>query len=282
MRTMRQNALRAMQSTLRSGKHTEEQRRGRNKARQEHRRRKRMKKARPMVTQHKAKTHNWKAITRPRWTNSRDKRKNVVPQHRPRVATTVTRLISESAQAADLAEGSEWDAIHWRTSMLLHVTSSILLSKPKRQKQNEGDDKDEMKDRNQTKILKEIRKTLQLAPPLISRMEDSTRSAKKARKEEDTGDGSQRARDQQNATSRARQHQRSMPSTGRKRPCTKQPGHGRKKSRPTDVTRDEHKELENARKEANTMRSKVPEMTTGAVRRRIRVLKAGAAQGPAD
>ena len=32
--------------------------------------------------------------------------------------------------------------------------------------------------------------------------------------------------------------------------------------------------------EANKMRSKVPEMTIGAVKRRIRVLKAGAALGP--
>ena len=47
-----------------------------------------------------------------------------------------------------------------------------------------------------------------------------------------------------------------------------------------DVTNDEHKELESARKEANKVRNTVPEMTTLAVKRRIRVLKAGAAPGP--
>ena len=40
---------------------------------------------------------------------------------RPRVTTILTRLISESAQAAELVEGSEWDAIRWRTSMLRNV-----------------------------------------------------------------------------------------------------------------------------------------------------------------
>ena len=34
-----------------------------------------------------------------------------------------------------------------------------------------------------------------------------------------------------------------------------------------DVTTDEHKELEGAMKEANKLESKVPEMTTGAVKK---------------
>ena len=47
-----------------------------------------------------------------------------------------------------------------------------------------------------------------------------------------------------------------------------------------DVTTAEHKELEDARKEASKLKNEVPEMTTGAVKRRIRVLKARAAPGP--
>ena len=47
-----------------------------------------------------------------------------------------------------------------------------------------------------------------------------------------------------------------------------------------EVTSDEHKELENVRKDCDNMRGKIPEMTTGAVKRGIRVLKAGAAPGP--
>ena len=46
-----------------------------------------------------------------------------------------------------------------------------------------------------------------------------------------------------------------------------------------DVTKAERKELEDARREASKLKSKVPEMTIGAVKRRIRVLKAGAAPG---
>ena len=87
---------------------------------------------------------------------------------------------------------------------------------------------------------------------------------------------------ERDVTSPAKQHQKSMPNAGRKRPCTKQSRHCRKNKSMVamDVTNDEHTELEIARKEANNMRCKVPEMTTGAVKRRIRVLKAGAAPGP--
>ena len=53
---------------------------------------------------------------------------------RPRDTTILTRLISESGQAAELAEGSELEATRWRTSMLLYVAPSLLLSKPKKQK----------------------------------------------------------------------------------------------------------------------------------------------------
>ena len=136
--------------------------------------------------------------------------------------------------------------------------------------------KDEIKECNQIKMLKEIRRRLQLAEKGEWQPHGQIACASK-----DTGEGSLRARER-DVTSPARQHERSMPSAGWKRPCTTQLGQGRKKFKSVvamEVTSDEHKELENARKEANTMRSKVPEMTTGAVKSGIRVLKAGAAPG---
>ena len=42
---------------------------------------------------------------------------------RPRFTTIQTR-ISVSAQAAELAEGSGWDGIRWRTSVLLYIDKS--------------------------------------------------------------------------------------------------------------------------------------------------------------
>ena len=88
---------------------------------------------------------------------------------------------------------------------------ACFSASPRNKKQNEDDEKDEMKESNYMKMLKEIRRRLQLAEKgewnrlLSSHMEDYPRSAKKARKEEDTGEGSQRARDLENATSRAQQ-----------------------------------------------------------------------------
>ena len=79
--------------------------------------------------------------------------------------------------------------------MFLFFAPSVLLSKPQKQKQNEGDEKDEIKECNRMKMLKEIRRRLQLAERggwnrlLSSHTEDCPRSAKKARKEEDTVEG---------------------------------------------------------------------------------------------
>ena len=149
--------------------------------------------------------------------------------------------------------------------------------------------KDGIKESNQMKMLKEIRRRLQLAEKgewhklLSSHLEDYPRKTSKTRREEDTGEGSQRTRDLQNATSRAQQ--------GNIRgACQALVGRGLapnnhdtvakvKNMIAMDVTTDEHKELEGARKEAIKLKSKVPEMATGALERRIRVLKAGVAPG---
>ena len=72
------------------------------------------------------------------------------------------KLISESAQATEMADESEWDASRWRTSILFFVAPSVLLSKPKKQKQSVDDGKDGIKECNRMKMLKEIRKRLQL------------------------------------------------------------------------------------------------------------------------
>ena len=62
--------------------------------------------------------------------------------------------------------------------MFFFFSPSVLLSKPKKQKQNEGDEKDEIKESNQMKMLNEIRRRLQLAekgewhPLLSNHMED--------------------------------------------------------------------------------------------------------------
>ena len=97
--------------------------------------------------------------------------------------------------------------------------------------QSDDDEKEGMKESNQMKMLKEIRRRLQLAEKgewhklLGNHLEDYARKTKKTKKEEDTGEGSQRARDLQkrNVQSPARQHQRSMPSAGRTGTRTKQP-----------------------------------------------------------
>ena len=208
---------------------------------------------------------------------------------RPRITTIMIKLLSESAQAAELANENEWDAIRWRTSTLLYAAPSILLSKPKKQVQSDDDGKEGMKESNQRKMFKEIRRRLQLAEKgewhklLGNHLEDYASKTKKTKKEEDTGEGSQRARDLQNATSRAQQ--------GNIRgACQALVGRGLAPSNhdtvekvksmvAMDVTKAEHKELEDARRGASKLKSKVPEMTIGAVKRRIRVLKAGAAPG---
>ena len=115
------------------------------------------------------------------------------------------KLLSESTQAAELANESEWDITRWRTSILLYAAPSVLLSKPKKQAQSGDDEKDGIKESNQMKMLKEIRRRLQLAEKgewhklLSSHLEDCPRKTSKTRK------GSQRTRDLQNATSRAQQ-----------------------------------------------------------------------------
>ena len=207
---------------------------------------------------------------------------------RPRVTTILARLISECAQAAELAEGSEWDAIRWRTSMLLYVAPSVLLSKPKKPKQNEGDGKDEIKESNQMKMMQELRRRLQLAEKgewnrlLSSHTEDYPRSAKKARKEENKGEGSQRARDQQNATPRAQQGNirgACQALVGRGLAPNGQDKVEKVKSMVAmDVTSDEHKELENARKEAK--QSTRNDHWRGQKENSCSHIKAGAARGP--
>ena len=109
--------------------------------------------------------------------------------------------------------------------MFLFFAPSVVLSKPKKHKQNEDDEKDENQRKQQN--------------------ENAEGNPKKT------------------AAGRERRMNRLLGS--HMEDCS---------------ASDEHKELENARKEANNMRSNVPEMTTGAVKRRIRVLKAGAAPGP--
>ena len=151
---------------------------------------------------------------------------------RPRVTAIMAKLLGESAHAADTANENEWDTIRWRTSTLLFAAPSVLLSKPKKQLQSDDDEKEGIKESNQMKMLKEIRRRLQLAEKgewhklLSSHLEDYTRKTKKTKSEEDTSEGSQRARDMQNAcnvSSPARQPQRSLPSAGRTGASTKQP-----------------------------------------------------------
>ena len=116
---------------------------------------------------------------------------------RPRITTIMIKLLSESAQAAELANENESDAIRWRTSTLLYAAPSILLSKPKKQVQSDDDGKEGRKESNQMKMLKEIRRRLQLAEKgewhklLGNHLEDYASKTKKTKKEEDTGEGSQ-------------------------------------------------------------------------------------------
>ena len=130
--------------------------------------------------------------------------------------------------------------------------------------------------------LKEIRRRLQ--PAEKGEWNRLLSSAKKARKEEDTGEGSQRARDLQKAMSRAQQSNirgacHAFVERDRA-PHSQDTVEEVKNMCAMDVTSDELKELECARKDANSVRSNAPEMTTGAVKRRIRALKAGAAPVP--
>ena len=107
------------------------------------------------------------------------------------------KLISESAQAAEMADESEWDVTRWRTSVLQCAAPSVQHSKPKKQKQSNDDRKDRIKDSNQMKILNEIRRWLQLAGKgdwyrlLSSHLQDDPRIEKKTRKEEDTPSSNQ-------------------------------------------------------------------------------------------
>ena len=82
---------------------------------------------------------------------------------RPRVTAIMVKLLGESAHAADVANENEWDTIRWRTSTLLFAAPSVLLSKPKKQLQSDDDEKEGIKESNQMKMLKEIRRRLQLA-----------------------------------------------------------------------------------------------------------------------
>ena len=68
-------------------------------------------------------------------------------------------LISESAQAAEVAKESAWDEIRCQTNILLYAAPSVLPSKPKKPMQSGDDEKrrkqrkqpDEKADRNQKK-----------------------------------------------------------------------------------------------------------------------------------
>ena len=197
---------------------------------------------------------------------------------RPRVTTILTGLISENEHASEVAERSEWDTMRWRTSMLLHVAPSVSHSKPKKQKQNEGGSKES----NHMKMMKETRRRLQLSEKdEWNRLLSSHTGGPPAQRQE--GEKRRGHRRGIAASTRAQQGNISgacQALVGRSLTANSQDTDEKVKSMVAmDVTSDEHKELESARKEANKMRSKVPEMTTGAVKRRVRVLKAGAALG---
>ena len=160
-----------------------------------------------------------------------------------------------------MANESEWDITRWRTSIFLYAAPSVFLSKPKKQAQSGDDEKDGIKESNQLKMLKEIRRRLQLAEKgdwhklQSSHLEDYPRKTLKTRKEEDTGEGSQRTRDLQNATSRAQQGNirgACQALVGRGLAPNNQDTVEKVKSMiAMDVMTEEHTELEGARKEAN-------------------------------
>ena len=61
------------------------------------------------------------------------------------------KLISDCAHAVELADESDWDAIRWRTSTLLHAAPIVLLSKPKKHTQSNDNEKGGSKENNQIK-----------------------------------------------------------------------------------------------------------------------------------
>ena len=175
---------------------------------------------------------------------------------RPRVTTIMIELPSERTQAAELANESEWDVTRMRIS--------ILLYEHQRATQQTQEASAGIKESSQMKMQKEIRRRLRLAEKgewhklLSSHLEDHPRKTSKTRKEEDTGEGSQRTRDLQNATCRAQQ--------GNIRgACQALVGRGLapnnhetvakvKNMVALDVTTDEYKELEDTRKEASKLK----------------------------
>ena len=221
LRTVRQNALRAVQTTrntLRSGSHAKGKTRRRNKADSSRKQRVTTGSDNPAALD--------KLLRQMQERGPAPATVEWIPRTvRPRVTTILTRLVSESAQAAELAEGSKWDAIRWRTCMILYVRPSVLLSKPEKQQQNEGDEKNEIKESDQMKMLKEIRK--KTAAGRERRMEltleqphgglPTQREEGEKRRRHPRGIAASTRLTERDVTSPARQHQRNMPSAGRKR-----------------------------------------------------------------
>ena len=141
------------------------------------------------------------------------------------------KLLSESTQAAELANESEWDITRRRTSIRLCAAPSVLLSKRKKQAQSGDDEKDGIKESNPNENAeRNSEKATAGGEKRIAQTFEQPSGrllTKNVEDKETEGHGRRLATTARppkcNVSSPARQHQRSLPSAGRTGSRTKQP-----------------------------------------------------------